>query len=122
MRRILLIEDDNQVRNLLREVLEKAGYKVVEASDGEQGVASYRRQPADLVITDIMMPHKDGVETIRELRHDFPQIRIVAITGYRGRFNRLPAAEVLGAGRTLVKPFTPEQILEAVKELLENQV
>lgn len=118
MPHILVIEDESDIRNLLKEMLELAGYGVAMASDGAEGIALYRQHSADLVITDIMMPHKDGIETIRELKRDFPNVKIIAITGYRGSFSRLPAAEVLGAQRTIVKPFTRSDLLNAVSSLL----
>ena len=116
--RILVIEDDNEVRLMVRQMLERAGHEVAEAINGDEGVESYRQRPVDLVITDILMPGKDGVETIRELRRDFPEVRIIAMTGFRGTFSRLPAAEYLGAKRTLVKPFSSKQLLDAVDETL----
>ena len=118
MARILVIEDDDLVQQLLLEGLTKAGYEVTLASDGEEGIRRFREQPADLIITDILMPVKDGVEAIRELRHDFPDAKIIAITGVRGRFSRLPAAEYLGAVRTFVKPFSLQEIIGAVKQIL----
>lgn len=118
MPHILVIEDEPDVRNLLKDMLELAGYGVALATNGVEGIAHHRRHPADLIITDIMMPQKDGVETIRELKRDFPNLKIIAITGYRGSFNRLPAAEVLGAQRTIVKPFTRADLLDAVAALL----
>ena len=120
MARILVIEDDDGVRGLLLQILEGAGYEVVGTTEGEEGIRAYRREPADLVITDIMMPEKDGVEIIRELRRDYPDVRIIAITGFRGRFNRLPAAEYLGAQRTFLKPFSTQEMLEAVREVLDQ--
>ena len=118
MARILIIEDDEQVRMLLSECLSRAGYETVLAADGDEGIRSYRETPADLVITDILMPRKDGVEAIRELKNEFSDSRIIAITGVRGRFSRLPAAEVLGAVRTFTKPFNLDEMVQAVGEIL----
>src|SRR5688572_234064 len=81
MQRILVIDDDEQVRALLYEILDRAGFKVVEATNGVEGLKLYRAQPADLVITDLIMPEKEGVETILELRREFPDVRVVAISG-----------------------------------------
>lgn len=118
MTRILVIEDDDRARDLYREMLDRAGYDVVVASDGEAGLAAFRKEPTDVVMTDLFMPKKDGVETIRGLRHECPGVKVLAITGVRGRFSRLPAAEAVGAQRTLVKPFTMEELLKALQELL----
>lgn len=120
MPRILLIEDDEQLRIMLRQALEQSGYDVLEAANGNEGLSAFRQARADLVVTDIMMPQKDGVETIRELRRDFPEARIIAITGFRGVYNRLPAAEYLGAKRTLVKPFAVQDFLHTVQDVLNN--
>ncbi|MDB4444242.1 response regulator [bacterium] len=120
MANILIIEDDDQLRTMLREMLERIGYKVTEARNGNEGIERYRENPADLVITDIIMPEKEGVETIIELTRDFPDVNIIAISGG----GRVPAEEYLrmvkklGAKHTLVKPFIREKLLEAVKDLI----
>jgi DNA-binding response OmpR family regulator len=117
--RILIIEDTQEEREMLQEMLGTQGHDVVVAPNGEEGLAVYREEPVDLVITDIIMPKKDGVETIRELRREDPDIKVIAITGARGTFNRLPAAEYVGAHRTLMKPFMMSELLDAVREELE---
>ena len=117
-KQILVIEDDEMVLNMLESMLQQAGYRVASATNGVDGLKRCRRDPADLVITDIMMPQKDGVETIRELRKEFPDVKIIAVTGFRGRFNRLAAAENVGAHRTLLKPFTQAELLDLVEDLL----
>jgi len=117
--RILLIEDDDQLRTMLRQVLTESGYQVSEAQNGEQGLEQYAAAPVDVVVTDILMPRKDGVETIRELLRRDPAIRIIAMTGLRGTYSRLPAAEYLGARATLVKPFHVRELLDAIEGLLE---
>src|SRR5262245_22638568 len=85
-RRILVVEDNPRVRGVLHEVLALAGYDVAVAADGEEGLAAYAAAPADLIITDLMMPRKDGVETIRGLRRYHPAARVIAVTAARGRF------------------------------------
>lgn len=118
MARILLIEDDQPLRGVYRAMLETAGHEITEAPNGREGIRLFRDAPADLIITDLLMPQQDGVETIRELRRDFPRVRIIAITGARGSFNRLPAAGFLGARRTLTKPVFLEDMLRTVSEVL----
>ena len=120
MQRVLVIDDDEQVRALLYEILERAGFEVVEASNGVEGLRLYRNQPTDLVITDLIMPEKEGVETIMELRSQFPNARIIAISGGQraGGRDYLPIAARLGARRTVAKPFSRQEILEAVRETL----
>ena len=78
---ILIIDDDDQIRRVLRKTLERDGYDVADAPNGKEGIRLYRENPADLVITDIIMPEKEGIETIRELRRDFPEVKIIAISG-----------------------------------------
>lgn len=122
MKRILVIEDDDQIRLLLRKILEKAGYQVTEAQDGYVGLRLFRSQPADLVITDIFMPEKEGLGTIRELKRDFPGVKIIAISGggLTGNLSFLQVAGAMGAQRTIVKPFDYMEILTAVKEVLRS--
>ena len=116
MARILVIEDDATARLLLRRVLEKAGHEVTEAPDGEKGLELYHREPADLVISDIIMPVKDGVETIGELRRDFQDAKIIAMTG--GAYDFPPVEEIGGANRTFSKPIDIDKMMDAVAELL----
>jgi DNA-binding response OmpR family regulator len=116
--RILVVEDDSRVRDVLYEALVMAGYEVVATADGEEALVSYNAAPADLIITDLMMPRKDGVETIRALRNQHPAAKIIAVTAARGRFNRLTAARHLGANHTLLKPFDLTDLLVAVRDVL----
>ena len=120
MPRVLVIDDDEQLRALLHEILERAGFEVMEAAHGAEGLRLYRAQPADLVITDLIMPEKEGVETILELRRDFPNARVIAMSGGGRQAGRdyLRMAEQLGAKRTVSKPFSRQQILDAVRDLL----
>ena len=118
-RRILLIDDNDPFRTMVRRMLVTAGYDVQEAANGETGVASYRQQRSDLVFTDIMMPDQDGLATIRELRRVDPLVRIIAISGgdpARGGY--LEIALKLGARRILQKPFTLDELLAAVTEVV----
>lgn len=120
MARILIIEDDQQLRELLRAFLEREGYEVLDAADGEKGLEMQRAQPFDLVITDIFMPVKEGIPTIMEMRRDFPQLKIIAISGG----GSIPAVDYLklagnvGAQRVFSKPFGRQELLDAVRELL----
>lgn len=117
---ILIIDDDTTIREVLRQILERAGYEVMEASDGREGLNLYRERQADLIITDIVMPKKDGLETITDLRVEFPGSKIIAISG-GGRLDPKPyleLAEGFGADRLLTKPFGHEELLEAVQDLL----
>ncbi|EFQ22797.1 response regulator [Aminomonas paucivorans] len=119
MKRILVIEDDDSVRKLIRRILEGAGYTVLEAPDGVQGVQVYREQRPDLVLTDIFMPGKEGLETILELGLLDPEVRIIAVSGggNMGILNPLPMAAKLGALRTLSKPFSGKELVDLVEEI-----
>jgi CheY-like chemotaxis protein len=119
MASILVIEDDKDVRDYLVEVLSRAGHVVAAAGNGRDGVAMFRQDPAQVVITDIIMPEKDGIETILDLRREHPQLKVIAISG-GGRStpeNYLHSARLLGADRAFRKPFRNEEILAAVAEL-----
>jgi CheY-like chemotaxis protein len=102
--------------------LQRAGHTVVEADGGRAGIQLYREQGADLVITDIFMPERDGLETIRALRREFPGVKIVAVSGgdSTGRIDLREEARVFGAVRTLRKPFDPGELVKVVGELLEG--
>ena len=120
MARILVIEDDNEVRDYLESVLSRVGYDVKGACNGKDGVAIYQKNPVDLVITDIIMPEKDGIETIMDLKRTNSDLKIIAISG-GGRAepeNYLHSAKLIGANLTLKKPFTNEEMLQAVRKLL----
>ena len=118
--RILVIDDDPVVRGLLVEMLRRAGYDVDEAEDGRAGMRRFREQPAALVITDVLMPEQEGLETLIQLRHESPTVRVIAISG-GGRVGPelyLNSARTLGAHAVLAKPFGREELLEAVTRVL----
>lgn len=119
---ILLIDDDRELRWTLRLMLEEAGHEVVEAADGVAGVELQSRIEPELIVTDIIMPEKEGIETILDLRRHDPNARIIAISG-GGRLTPddfLSAARRLGAYRSLKKPFRREQLLEAIDACLTS--
>lgn len=120
MANILVIDDDRQVRNLLVIALNNAGHQTVSAENGAEGVRVYRAKPTDLVITDLIMPEKEGIETILELRREFPGVRIIAISGggRQSGTDFLPMAGKLGARLTLAKPFTIQELYQAVNTVL----
>ena len=120
MPRILIIDDDEGLRRILGQILVRAGHVVTEAVDGCEGLKSFRKEPVDLVVCDLIMPDKEGLETISVLRKEFPAVKIIAISGGARvtGYDFLPAASGLGADVALAKPFTREQILEAVERLV----
>jgi two-component system response regulator (stage 0 sporulation protein F) len=112
---ILIIDDEDTIRVLLRSVLEAEGYEVAEAGNGRQGLVLYRQRPADLVITDILMPELNGLDMLLELTRHFLRAKVIAISGARGEKNVLDVAALLGARRTLQKPFSMPRLLGAVQ-------
>jgi len=123
MTRILIIDDNASTRDVLRQALERAGHEVVEAADGHVGIEYQRTLPAEVIITDILMPEQEGFKTIRELRRDFPTTGIIAMSGggQIGGDTLLAVAERLGAQRVLQKPFGLRDMLDAVHQLLQRQ-
>lgn len=123
MAKILVIDDDPDIRSLLRRILERAGYEVIDAPDGMAGTDLYRQCPTDLVITDILMPGKSGWEAILELRTDFPDIKVIAISGggTLGPFSYLMLAKRFGARQVMSKPIEKHRLLTTVQELLSDE-
>lgn len=120
--KILLIEDVRVERKILKRWLEELGCEVIEASNGNEGLDLYNDHLPDLVITDIVMPEKEGIELMIDLRRNFPDIKIFAISGagVRKIGEYLPLAKGVGALRTFVKPIDKKELLDAVKELFSN--
>ncbi|MDI3503486.1 MAG: hypothetical protein PWP64_422 [Candidatus Cloacimonadota bacterium] len=122
MAKILVIEDEQSFRNVLVKMLSKAGYDVRQAGDGNQALEVCAKFMPDLVLTDIIMPDKEGLETIQELLDINPELKIVAMSG-GGKFgpdSYLPLAEKLGAKATLQKPFMREELINTIKAVLEG--
>jgi CheY-like chemotaxis protein len=120
MPRVLVIDDEENVLSLIRKMLERAGYEVLEAPDGRKGIGICQSRHVDLVITDIIMPEMEGLEVIIGLRKKLPDLKIICMSGgarlQPGDYLNLACA--LGANRTLTKPFEREELLEAVRELV----
>ena len=120
MARILVVDDDPDIRDMLRRMLETAGYEVLDAPDGEEALTLTEMSHPDAIITDVLMPEKDGLETILELRRSAPDVKIIAISGG----DRVPAdnylrtARRLGAQHTFSKPFRCKDLLNAVEALV----
>ena len=130
MAKILVIDDEEHIRDVLKQVLERAGYDVVVAADGKEGLETLAAQGADLVITDVIMPGIDGVATVQKIREKFVNTRIIVISGggnvapldYEpgaiATNAYLASAENAGADRTMTKPFNRQEILDAINELM----
>jgi len=120
MARVLLIDDDDAFRAMLRLTLTHFGHTVIEARNGREGLDLFPDANADLVITDIVMPEKEGLEVVMELKKRQPAAKIIAISG--GTRNRsscyLHIAKALGASKVLEKPFSNEDLLDAINKLL----
>lgn len=117
IQKILVVEDDDAVRQSLRILLEGEGFQVIGAPDGERVVQTVRDQAIDLVITDILMPQREGLETIQALRKHDRQLPIIAISG-AAHLEYLVAAQQFGARRTFQKPFEAAALVRAVREEL----
>ena len=123
MAAILVVDDDRDVRDMLQRLLERAHYEVETAEDGRQALRMFQEKTYDVVITDILMPEKDGIETIIEIRRDFPEAKIIAISG-GGDIDPnfyLHLSSQFGVSRTLTKPFEREDLLASVRELMDQQ-
>ena len=117
--RILVIDDDGVTRLVLGAALRDAGYEVEEVADGAEGVAAFRARPADLVITDLVMPQHGGLETVREIRQSDPKVRILVVSGVIGSSaEHLRTAVRLGADRVLPKPVNLKELQAMVAGLL----
>jgi DNA-binding response OmpR family regulator len=120
--RILLIDDDIAVLRTLEIILSDLGYNIVTARDGMQGLNAFHKTHPDLVITDLIMPEKEGLETIIEMRRERPEVKIIAISG-GGRIhnaNFLEMAASLGANAVLAKPFDPAQLAGKITACLSS--
>jgi two-component system response regulator (stage 0 sporulation protein F) len=117
---ILIIDDEEPIRALLRFALEAAGYEVTEAANGRQGLDLYRQRPTDLIIADMLMPELNGLDLLLELTREFLHAKVIAISGAGGEQNVLDVAKLLGARQTFEKPFSIPQLLDAVRYELKH--
>src|SRR5512133_2949887 len=120
MAKILVFDDEPSILLMLKKMLEKAGHDVDVALNGREGLEMFEKNKPDLLITDIIMPEKEGLETIFELRRKYPDLKIIAISG-GGRIGPdgyLPGAKLLGANAVFTKPLVPKEFVQAVSDLL----
>jgi CheY-like chemotaxis protein len=132
MTKVIVIDDEEDIRIVLKEVFMRAGFEVEVASSGDEGMSLLREHGADLVITDIIMPGSDGVETAYDIRMEFPKIKIIVMSGGGNASTLgyepaaittnayLASAAAIGADLTLTKPFDREELIKAAKELTSH--
>ncbi|HMD69758.1 MAG TPA: response regulator [Bryobacteraceae bacterium] len=116
-RKILVVDDDPQVRTLCRTTLEESGYFVKEAGNGKEALRALEETAFDLVALDLSMPDMDGFEFLKVVRVRLPKPKVVVMSGFMGG-TMLPTAKLFGALATLAKPFSPDSLLSAVSEAL----
>ena len=116
----MVIDDDSALRMVWRDVLEEEGYRVFEAGDGEEGLSVLDQCRADVVITDLLMPGRGGMETVAEIRMNYPDVKIVAASGGAvvGALSFGEAAAKLGAHGSLQKPVTIQELIDTVRDVL----
>jgi DNA-binding response OmpR family regulator len=119
-KRILVVDDNEDLRNTIGALLQADGFDVALAADGQAALAEHQATPADVVLTDLFMPDKDGIETIVELRRLSPQVKIVAMSGWTSTqgSDYLQVAREIGASVTLQKPFDPGELSRVLRRLV----
>ena len=117
MAQVLVIDDEPLLRTLVRNILERGGHTVLDASDGRAGLVLWHQNRVDVVLTDIFMPNKDGIEVLMEIKRAWPQANIIVMTGGGQTYqpDMVQAAILLGAARILQKPFDKNVLLTAIR-------
>ncbi len=120
MKQILIIDDDTNIRTIIGDILSMAGYEPLIAADGDEGLKLLKGNPCPLLITDLIMPEKEGIETIIEAKKSNPEIKVIAISGGGriGATDYLSVASKIGADATLAKPFRNHELIDLVKNLI----
>ncbi len=116
MAQILVVDDNDDIREMLRQLLERAGHDVSDTHNADEALQSYRDKPADLLIVDLLMPDKQGMTSIPEFLREFPDVKIIAISGAGREF--LAIVKKLGAQRAYTKPLELDELMQGVQELL----
>ena len=122
MAHILVADDQEKIRNMLKSLFEQFGHTVTVATNGKEAIQFYGENPADIIVTDILMPDMEGIETIRALRRIKSDVKIIAMSGGGtvGPDEYLHMAELFGAKRTIQKPFDVREVLDAVQVCLDE--
>jgi CheY-like chemotaxis protein len=119
---VVVIDDQEPIRRIVRRALEQAGHQVLDAEDGELGLQLLERHPVDVVVSDIFMPGMDGIQMLRQIRKQFPAVKVIVMSGgdSSGMLDLRRDAELLGAVKSLSKPFTTHEIVTIVNSVLER--
>lgn len=122
MANILVVDDQKEIRTLIERILVRENHSIYQAADGNEGLAVFETESIDLIITDLLMPEKEGMEMIKQIRKTHPAIKIIAISGggIVDSATYLHVASILGANKTISKPFKAADLIAAVNELLQN--
>ena len=123
MARILVVDDEPSVRDMVVAMIESASHELIEAGNGEEAIAACKVTPFDLIITDIVMPGKNGIDLIMDIKKNFQEIPVIAISGgggITGRYDYLEIAKLVGAITILKKPFSMDELRSAVGSVLEK--
>ncbi|UCG85097.1 MAG: response regulator [Gemmatimonadota bacterium] len=118
MARVLVVDDDEVSRLVIGKILEAAKHEVAYAVNGEQGIAYYKKNPSDVIVTDLVMPVMNGLQMIRELYERYRDVKIIAVTGVDPE--NLPLAQELGAVATMTKPVNPQELLELIEKAMQT--
>ncbi len=121
MAKIIIIDDDEAMRSMLHEAMSDLGHEIVETASSDDAMKAFRKDVTSLIITDIVMPDKNGIDLIMELKRECPEAKIIAMSGgggIEGRFDYLAIAKLVGAGTVLKKPFTIKELRERVSHVL----
>lgn len=118
--RVLIVDDSKFMRMLLADLLTRSGFEVIEAESGEEAINVYLEERPDLVTLDILMPGRDGIETLQDLRAQAPEVRVVMVTAL-GMEDYIKRALDAGADGFILKPFSPEKVLETLQDVLERR-
>ena len=118
MARVLVVDDNDEIRGFIRRILEASGHVVIEAGNGREAMKLAKESPVDVVITDVFMPEFDGLEMMRSLRKLQPHLKVIAVSGggSMGNMDILHAAKLFGAYRVFTKPFASRDLVNAVNE------
>ena len=123
MSTILVVDDEQPVCDMIKDMLEPAGYTITATQSANEAISLFNECPLDMIITDMVMPEKTGIDLIMKIREKSPDVKILAISGgggINGRFDYLAVAELVGAESILKKPFTMGQLRERVKTMMQS--